>query len=221
MKKKSSPVLAALQARCEKMLIMQQQVLLGTKDTHAAIMKNSDKKPSHDNKVESLNLANKEKDIVQEANKCIDILEGEGSAVAFPEVFQQIRQDMIHVQKRLEIIDPHQTTQDIEQDIIDTLKEMIAALKKAQEDNKSDSKPGKPGQAGKPADPKLLELIQELKMVRSLQKRVNDRTTMYGKRFDGQEQASDPQVVRELHNLSERQLRIQEIVRRIANGDNK
>jgi hypothetical protein len=212
-------VLAALQARCEKMLMMQKQVLAGTKDTHASVQKSPDKKPSRENKLESLKLSDKEKDIVQEANKCIDILEAEGSAVAFPEVFQQIRQDMIHVQKRLDVADVHEVTQGIEQDIIDTLKEMIDALKKARDDNQSS--PGKPGQAGKPADPKLLELLQELKMVRSLQKRVNDRTTMYGKRFDGKEQAADPQDVRELRSLADRQMRIQEIVRRIAIGDNK
>ena len=98
-------VLAALQARCEKMLMMQQQVLAGTEDTDRVINKNSDKKPTAINKREGLKLSDQEKDIVQEANKCIDILEAEGSAVAFPEVFQQIRQDMIHVQKRLELTD--------------------------------------------------------------------------------------------------------------------
>ncbi|MSU76989.1 MAG: hypothetical protein EXS16_02725 [Gemmataceae bacterium] len=216
-------VLAALENRCVKMLEMQKQVLLGTEDTDRSILKNADKKPNRDNKLASLGLADKQKDIVQECNKCITILESEGSAVAFPEVFQQIRQDMIHVQKRLELTDVSGVTQGIERDIIDTLKEMIDALKKAQEDNKSDSKPGKSGKAGKQGqgDKKLLELIQELKMVRSLQKRVNDRTVGYAKRFPGQEQTRDPQTVTELRNLAERQLRIQEIVSRIAKGDNK
>jgi hypothetical protein len=213
-------VLAALQARCEKMLMMQQQVLVGTVDVETAIQKNADKKPTRVNKTDSSKLADREKEIVQEANKCIDILEAEGTAVAFPEVFQQIRADMMHVQKRLDLTDVYDVTQGIEQDIIDTLKEMIAALKKAREDNQdSGGKPGSGG-AGKPADPKLLELLQELKMVRSLQKRVNDRTSLYGKRFPG-EQASEPQVVRELRSLADRQLRIQEIVSRIAKGDNK
>jgi hypothetical protein len=128
---------------------------------------------------------------------------------------------MIHVQKRLEVTDVHDLTQNIEKDIITTLKEMIEALKKAQDDNKSDSKPGKPGKAGKPGDQKLLELIQELKMVRALQKRVNDRTVDYAKRFPNQEQAADPQIVRDLRILAERQQRIQQIVERIAKGDNK
>ncbi len=214
-------VLAALQARCEKMLMMQQQVLVGTEDLDRVINKNSDKKPDRQNKTVGLKLSDQEKDIVQEANKCIDILEAEGSAVAFPEVFQQIRQDMIHVHKRLELTDSGALTQNIERDIIENLKEMIDALKKARQDNQEPPKPGQPGKSGPPGDQKLLELLQELKMVRSLQKRVNDRTNTYGRLFPNEEQARDPQVVRELRNLSERQQRIQEIVSRIAKGDNK
>jgi hypothetical protein len=127
---------------------------------------------------------------------------------------------MMHIQKRLELTDVADVTQGIERDVIDTLKEMIEALKKARQDNQSDpAKPGE-GKSGKPGDQKLLELIQELKMVRSLQKRINDRTTDRAKRFPG-EQASDPQIVRELRNLAERQQRIQDIVSRIAKGDNK
>jgi hypothetical protein len=137
-------------------------------------------------------------------------------------VFQQIRQDMMHVKKRLELTDVADVTQGIEKDIIATLKEMIDALKKAREENQepSDSKPGKGGKGGKPGDQKLLELLQELKMVRSLQKRINDRTLDRAKQYPG-EQAKDPQVVRELRALAERQLRIQEIVANIAKGANK
>ena len=215
-------VLAALQARCEKMLMMQIQVLAGTEQTDKLVQKRPNKQPDRGDKIEANKLADQEKDIVQEANKCIDILKSEGTAVAFPEVFQQIRDDMLHVQKRLELTDVGGLTQDIEKDIIATLKEMIDALKKARDDNQSD--PGKPGKSGPPpkaGDQKLLELLQELKMVRSLQKRVNDRTIDYAKRFPGQEQARDPQIVRELRVLADRQQRIQQIVSDIAKGANK
>ena len=215
-------VLAALQARCEKMLIMQLEVLAGTEDLDKVVQKNADKKPTQADKLASLKLSDKEKLIVQEADKCIDILESEGTAVAFPEVFQQIRADMKHVQKRLEVTDVGDVTIGIEKDIVATLTEMIDALTKARDDNQSDpGKPGKGGKAGPPGDKKLLELLQELKMVRSLQKRVNDRTVDYAKRFPNQEQTNDPQIVRELRSLAERQLRIQEIVANIAKGANK
>jgi hypothetical protein len=129
---------------------------------------------------------------------------------------------MKHVQNRLQVIDAGDVTQTIERDIVATLKEMIDALKKARDDNQqppSDSKGG--GKSGKPGDQKLLELLQELKMVRSLQKRVNDRTVDYARRFPGQEQAKDQQIVRELRSLAERQLRIHEIVANIAKGASK
>ncbi|MBI3824014.1 MAG: hypothetical protein HY289_15205 [Planctomycetes bacterium] len=215
-------VLAALQARCEKMLMLQTQVLAGTVDVDAAVNKNPDKKPIRENKVASQALADKEKEIVLEADKCIQILEGEGSAVAFPEVFQQLREDMKQVQRRLDVTDVGGVTQNIEKDIINTLKQMIEALKEEQKNNNDDkdAKPGPPGKSGPPADPKLLKLIQELKMVRALQKQVNDRTDMYGKAYPG-EQANDPQVIRDLRVLAERQRRIQDIVSRISKGDNQ
>ncbi|MEM2137793.1 MAG: hypothetical protein QW568_01780, partial [Candidatus Anstonellaceae archaeon] len=68
---------------------------------------------------------------------------------------------------------------------------------------------GKPKESGpqKPGDQKLLEQIAELKMIRSLQLRVNARTTTYGRLYNG-EQTADPGITRELHNLHDRQERI-------------
>ena len=80
----------------------------------------------------------------------------------------------------------------IENDIIDTLKEMIDALKKARQDNQN--KPQKPQSGGgspPPQNQKLIEELQELKMIRNMQLRVNNRTITYGmrSRSEFQEQA--------------------------------
>ncbi len=215
-------VLAALQARCEKMLAMQKAVLAGTEATDKSVQANADKKASDLNKRESLRLADAEKDIVAEANKAIEMLEAEGSAVAFPEVFQQVRQDMVNVQRRLEIADVAQMTQNIERDIIASLEEMVEALKKARQENQQGPPP--PPKDGSPPPPppdqKLLDQIAELKMIRSLQIRVNERTKTYGRNIQG-EQAADPIIQRELNNLADRQERIYDITRKIAKGDNK
>lgn len=214
--------LADLLRRCERMLAMQVAVYNGTKGVHVAVKANADKQPNRENKQDALRLSDNEGEIVVEARKAIEVLEAEGSAVAFPEVFQQVRDDMIHVQRRLGVTDVGEVTQTIEQDIIDSLKEMIEALKKAKQDleNKK-SNPPPPG--GPPPDNKLLELIQELKLIRSLQVRVNTRTTTYGRMYQAKEgeQTSDPNIRRELTNLSERQERIYEVTNRLAKGDNK
>src|SRR5262249_17960927 len=162
-------LLAALQARCEKMLAMQLQVLAGTEGVFKGIDLTPDKKATRDHQQQSLRLSDNEKDIVVEANKAIEMLEAEGSAVAFPEGFQQGRQDMMHVQRRLEITDVGVVTQAIEKDIIDSLKEMIEALKKARQENDNKKSPPSNGQSGPPPDQKLLDQIAELKMIRSLQ----------------------------------------------------
>lgn len=209
-------LLAALQARCEKMLAMQISVLAGTEAVDKAIALLADKQAGREQKQESLRLSDREGDIVLEASKAIEILEAEGSAVAFPEVFQQVREDMKHVQRRLGITDVAAVTQGIERDIIDSLKEMIEALKK----QRSEGGAGKSNPSGPPPDPKLLDKIAELKMIRSLQIRVNTRTQTYGKMYQG-EQTVDPNIRRELHNLSERQDRIFEVTNRMAKGENR
>lgn len=219
-------LLAALQARCEKMLAMQVRVYNETVDIHKVVQTHADKQPDREDKLRAIKQGKEEQDIVLEATKAIQMLEAEGTAVAFPEVFQQVREDMKIVQRRLETSDVGTVTQAIETDIIDTLKEMVEALKKAREENKdkkdSDSKPGE-GKSGGPQDQKLLDQIAELKMIRSMQVRVNTRTTTYGRMYverDG-EQARDANIRRELQNLGDRQERITEITTRIAKGDNK
>lgn len=216
-------VLAQLQARCEKMLAMQMAVLAGTEATHKGVEATSNKKATRAHQQEALKLSDTEKEIISEANKAIEMLEAEGSAVAFPEVFQQVREDMKHVQRRLEITDVGQITQGIERDIIDTLKEMIEALKKARQENEASKGEPKEGKQGNPADQKLLDQIAELKMIRSLQLRVNARTKLYGRQYQEREgeQTANPTIQRELNNLAERQERIFEVTNRIAKGDNR
>ncbi len=119
-----------LRARCEKMLAMQLRVHHGTWAVDRAIAGTDDQKPTPANVRDALHLAAEQRQIVREANKVIRMLEAEGSAVAFLEVFMQVRDDMEVARHRLNGTDVGRVTQAIEQDIIDTLKEMIAALTK-------------------------------------------------------------------------------------------
>ena len=119
--------------------------------------------------------ADKENDIIGEANKAIEILKQEGSAVAFPRVFEETVIDMTRVRERLNQANVAKDTQDMEKDIIDSLKEMLDALKKAQQDLQQAK--GQPSAGdGPPPDQKLLDEIAELKMIRNLQVKVNERT---------------------------------------------
>jgi hypothetical protein len=225
-------LLAQLQQRCERMLAMQIEVRDGTVGTYKAIDNNADKKPSRTEVQRSLQLADREDEIVREATKAKVLLEQEGSAVAFYEVLTQVSTDMQNVAVRLRKTDVALVTQTIEQDIIDSLKEMIEALKKAQKDMQA--KKGQPQQGGgQPQDQPLVDLIAQLKMIRSMQVRVNNRTKTYGDEYKGEqapvvvpemptEQKEKVEMVqKELKNLADRQMKIFEVTQDIAKGKNK
>jgi hypothetical protein len=217
-------VIAALKARCEKMLALQTAVYEETRNLDGEIAKNSDKKPNRVQINKALTLADREHAIVGECVKAIQLLESEGSTVAFPVVFHQLRDDMIHVARRLSKADVGVVTQAIEQDIIINLGEMVEVLTKAQKDRENpprpNPEPNPDDRNGQPKPRDLVEKVAELKMIRSLQGRVNDRTQMYGKRYQG-EQPADVEIQQELKNLSERQKHIARIVEKIAAELNK
>jgi hypothetical protein len=211
-------LLAHLEARCQRMLQMQIEVRDGTVRVFRAIEETPDKKAGRVEEQKAIQLSDREQQIVDEATKAINLLQAEGSAVAFPEVFLQVREDMRHVVRRLGKADVGTVTQVIENDIIATLKEMIEALKKAQKQmqaNKGQSQPNP-----KPPNQKLIDLIAELKMIRSLQVRINSRTKVYAEKYQG-EQAAEPDIQKELTDLAGRQLKVTEVTDNIYREKNK
>src|SRR5207245_3245045 len=210
-------LLAKLEQRCRRMLEIQIEVYDGTVRVDKAIGTNPDKKASRAEEQRSLQLSDREEVIVVEANKAIQILEAEGTAVAFPQMFEQVRDDAKNVARRLGKADVGTVTQVIEQDIIAALKDMIEALKKAQQDLKSGQ--SQPGQS-QPQNQKLIDLLAELKMIRAMQVRVNSRTKVYAQKYTG-EQASEPDIQKELGELAQRQMKIFDVTNNIAKGKNQ
>jgi len=210
-------LLANLEARCNNMLRMQIEVYENTKSIHAAVEKNAGQKSAAEIQKSQVQ-SDKEAEIVVEADKALKMLEGEGSAVAFAGVLAEVRNDMVSVKVRLAAAYVGTDTQQIEKDIIDQLKEMIAALKKAQQQAQSGQ--GQPGQPGKPGNQPLIDKLAELKLMRALQAQVNSRTTMHSKTYKG-EQAKDPIMEAELRQLSARQAKIQDMLHKLATGANQ
>ena len=227
-------LLAQLQGRCEKMLAMQIAVKDGTVALDKIITGNPDKKSSRAEDQKALELSDKEDEISKEANKALTLIEAEGSAVAFAEVFKQVLGDMNTTAGRLRRADVGELTVVIENDIIETLKEMVAAFKKARKDNQEPKPPMPPSSGGgSPPDPKFIDMITELKTIRSMQIRVNNRTTIYGKQIEGEQVPNISKVAdakekekaigvrKEFKDLSIRQQKLSKVTEDIAKGRNK
>ncbi len=209
-------VLAALEARFRDMLLRQEAVNNGTLAIHVVpVDKRSDR---HRNR--AVELARNEDEISLLAAKALTLLKEEGSSVAFPEAVEQIRDDMLTVARRLERADVGEITQNIEADIVESLREILEALQKELEKLKDQKQQQQQQQQQEKKPPPLVNKLAELKMLRSLQYRVNRRTKQMGRLVEG-EQALDADVVGQLRQLSERQAKVQKATHDLATGKNE
>jgi hypothetical protein len=213
-------LLANLQARCERMLAMQIEVQSGTKRVYSVIQSLPDKQATRVEEQQSQQLSSREAEIVREANRTLQLMSAEGSAVAFALSLEMVRDDMKVIEQRLDRYDVSEFTQQIEQDVIDALKEMIEALKKKrQELQQNKNNPSQPNN-NPPPPQRLLDLLAELRLIRSQQLQINKRTIDYARHYQG-EQADDPAIQKELEAIAKRQVRIEEMLKKIATGKNR
>lgn len=228
--------LAALQARCERMLAMQIEVRDGTVALDRKIQTRPEAKPDNADRARANELQDRENDINKEARSAWRLVEEEGSAISFQVVFQQLVTDVGNVANHLGFADTGAVTVTIENDIIDTLKEMIDALKQARKANNGPPEPPPPdgpnGDGPRPKE-KLVKEVQELKMIRNMQVRINKRTETYGKEYRGEQAPALEKAVtqqdreqaamlnKELKALAESQDRIANITRNFVKEKNK
>jgi hypothetical protein len=210
-------VLVMLEARFRKMLQMQEEVYEGT----TRLDKVPSDQRSHNDEIEASRLSGRETQIVVEIDKALSVLRDDGSTAAFLEAAEQLRDDMRQVVQRLAQAKVGQTTQNIEEDVITSLKEIIEAIKKAQKDQQNRKKPPN-SQPGQPSESALVDSLAELKMIRALQMRVNMRTARYSKLLEGNaEQTQNAELLDALKRLAERQQRIYRVTHDLQTGKNQ
>ncbi len=96
----------------------------------------------------------------------------------------------------------------IEEEIVSSLEEMVAALVQVQKDNKDKARQQQQGQPqqGQPGEQPLVDKLAELRLIRTLQVRINNRTEALSQMLDDPSdavgQASEGEVLKELYGLS-------------------
>jgi len=209
--------LTQLAARFRKMLELQNQVYEGTVRLDQVPPARRD----HEEEIEAARLSRQEAQLVAETDKALLLLREEGSSVAFPEAVEQMRSDMQQIAQRLAAVKVDVITQGLEEDVIAALEEMIAALEKALKDlEKNRTPPGQSGSGPPPGEMELVDKLAELKMIRSLQVRIYNRTKRYGEMIGG-EQAETAELIDALRNLAERQERVHRATADLQLGRNE
>ncbi|MCH7727115.1 MAG: hypothetical protein IH991_11635 [Planctomycetes bacterium] len=213
-------MLAMLQARFEEMLKRETAVYEATLllDKQPADRRNSEFN------IQAGRQAFEQRSIAEFADRTFNMLVEEGSSIAFPETVKQMAADMKQVAERLARVKVGPLTQEIEEEIIETLEYLIEALEEEQNMNE-ENPPGPPPPPGPNGEPPLVDQLAELKMIRGLQERVYKRHTRYSRLLDDPEdiigQVEAPELKQALDRLSQRQKQIFQITRDIVLGKNQ
>ena len=197
-------MLAALEARFREMLARH----LNVYNTTVSLGQIPADKREERHRARAIEISREESEIAIMAEKALALLQEEGSSIAFPEAVEQLRDDLYTVTRRLERAEVGELTQTLEKDILEGLEEMITALQKEMEKQK-DQQQQQQQQQQQPGENALVDQLSELKMLRSLQYRINRRTKQMGRMIEG-EQAQDPDLRAQLNELAGRQAKLQQ-----------
>lgn len=174
----------------------------------------------------AVNLSQGERKIVEEAERALLLLREEGTSLAFPEAGEQLLADMQTVASRLDGSDVGALTQTIESEIVTGLEEILEALSTAQKDlekkkNEEGAQPPPP-QPGQPQQQPLVDKLAELRLIRTMQMRINTRTTKLAELMGTKEDAigltEQGEMRQQIRDLGGRQQRLQQITRDIVVG---
>ncbi len=215
--------LASLETRLRRMLEMQNKVLEET----LRLQEITGDQASRQVEIRAGNLAGQERKILEEGRRAFLLLREEGSSTAFPEAMEQVNTDIGNVVDRLAKADIGKLTTTVEQEIVSSLEEMVSALVQVQKDQKEKKQKQQQGQPqqGEPGEQPLVDKLAELRLIRTLQVRINNRTTslsqMLADPADVVGQAKEADILKEVKGLADRQSSIQQVTREIVIGADK
>lgn len=208
-------LLVQLETRIRTLIRMQRSVQAAAETLVAA-----EAMSTRERQIEAARIGREQEAVTTELGKTLAVVRDDGSAVAIPEALSQIRDDSLQAATRLGGGDVGETTRAIVGDILVGLEELLAALEKSRKSEQAaeDSGPGG-GRPPEPGEQPLVDKLAELKMLRSLQVRVNARTAGFARLLDaGTEAADEPALVDALRRLAERQQAIERAARDIVAG---
>ena len=169
-------------------------------------------------------LATEQNLVATEADRTLLLLREDGSSIAMPQTVDQMQADMRQAANRLAAARTGTLTIGLEEDIVATLNDLIAAIKEekeSQEKQKRESGPP-PSGGGQPGDSPLVQKIAELRMMKSLQQRIQGRHSRYADLLEQPDdpvgRTDDPELRTSLEKLARQQENLSNIAREIVAG---
>jgi len=208
-------LLVQLEARIRGMLKAERGVLADAEKLSAVAAAQAER----ERQLEAARLSREQGAITADAAKALTLLRDDGTAAAIPQAIEHVHDDSAEAAARLTRGDVGRDTLGLLGDLVVGLEEMLAAIEKAQQAQQADEASPAGGRASAPGEQPLVDKLSELKMLRSLQLRVNTRTQRLSRLVDAaEEQPGEPELRAVLGRLAERQRAIERATRDIVEG---
>ncbi len=215
--------LAKLDARLRKMLEIENAVIGKTEELARIPIEQRGRSAD----VRAGQIAVQQQELTAEADRATLLLREEGSSVAFPEVIAAIRRDSVAVTSRLDRTQIDGVTQAMMGDIVEAIGEMLEAVAQAKKDAKdkkeAENRPPGEGQPPGNQDQPLVEAIAELKLLRSMQTRIQRSTDRMAAEVGGpasthptsakSDVTATAETLQYVRDLSDRQSRLYRVTR--------
>lgn len=208
-------ILSALEARFQSMLSQQTQIFEETV-TLGAIPR---KEWLNTAITQCRKLSQQQSDLTRECSLTVGLLREDGTSVSILIAVEDIETDMKMVAGRLQQTKAAELTQSMQTDIIEALKELIETAQKEMEEMKQDEnqqQQQQQQQSGPQQKSALVQMMAEIKMLRSLQLRVNRRTAIVDRLLQQNDAAEQTGLLEQLQELATRQNRLTESAAELA-----
>jgi hypothetical protein len=207
-------LLVQLEARVREMLAAETGIRTSL-ERQAAATGSADRQ----RELEAARLGREQQAVAVAAGRALQLVREDGSAVAVPQALEQVRDDADQAATRLIRGDTGDTTRGLVAEVVSGLEELLAAVEKARRDQAARPPGPAAGSAATGSEQPLVDALAELKMLRSLQVRINGRTRRYAGLLGGDaERADEPELRAALGRLAERQRLVERAARDIVSG---
>lgn len=204
-------ILQSLEARFQRMLAQETQIYDETIDLNATPVDNwLDDMFAHSRKV-----AQQQAELQVECDQTLGLLKEDGTSVAIVLSVEDISIDMRSIARRLREYKVGPLTQSLETDIVEALKELIEATQREMQEMKSEERQEQ-AQSAEQQKPPLVQLIAEIKVMRSLQVRINRRTQRLDQLMAEASAEDRRDLFQQLDELTTRQQRLVESAAALA-----
>lgn len=201
-------ILRNLNSRLTDMVARQATINTETSQLAAGI----DGDPSRADQLKAADLASRQEELARDADSAVRLLEEDGTTVVFLNVFRQISSDMYHVAGELAQVNAGTLTQSTQAGILETLQELLDAVKKLQEQQQGGQGGAMAG--GGSGDPPLVPTSAELRMLKTSQLRVNQQTDVAAEALQKGD-ANPTEVSGVLKRASARQAQLKDMAREL------